>query len=168
MTPTPLTDADIDAAQDISKANFRKSKYRAMGQQIMPSDSPDWWFAKQIESEVNRRWTEMLGKQEPVAWMYDAATYPERDLRGRQWKHNMFSTSKPYTENNMVRNLRPVFAYPAPDNTATGKQSLQVEQDALLRQALEALKRGRPQIVGVLVQQDQDTAIAAIKTFLEK
>ena len=34
---------------------------------------------------------------------------------------------------------------------------------ALLRQALEALERGRPQIIGVLVKQDQDAAITALR-----
>jgi len=170
MTPTPLTDADIRCLFTDCGYSMKK-------------------FAKAIESEVNRRWTEMLVGQEPVAlmhpdktatitidyladqpawvqekwkggaplythpappvsaepvvprewenyskhldqitappvsaepvaWMYDAATYPEGDLRGRQWKHNVFSTSKPYTENNMVRNLRPLFAHHAPDHTA--------------------------------------------------
>ena len=33
----------------------------------------------------------------------------------------------------------------------------------LLEQALEALVRGRPQIVGALVQQDQDAAITALR-----
>lgn len=37
---------------------------------------------------------------------------------------------------------------------------------AVLRQALAALKRGRPQIAGALVQQDQDDAIAAILKIL--
>jgi hypothetical protein len=67
---------------------------------------------------------------EPVAWMYDAATYPEGDLRGRQWKHNVFSVSKPYMDNNMVNNLRGL--YTAPQG-----------QTELLRQALEALSDER-------------------------
>jgi hypothetical protein len=33
-----------------------------------------------------------------------------------------------------------------------------------MKMALEALERGRPQIVGVLVQQDQDAAITALRT----
>ena len=37
-----------------------------------------------------------------------------------------------------------------------------------MKQALEALERGRPQIVGALVQQDQDNAITAIKQALEQ
>lgn len=36
----------------------------------------------------------------------------------------------------------------------------------VLRQALSALERGRPQIMGALVQQDQDAAMAAIRKFL--
>jgi hypothetical protein len=38
-----------------------------------------------------------------------------------------------------------------------------VDDTALLRQALEALERGRPQIIGVLVKQDQDAAITALR-----
>lgn len=34
------------------------------------------------------------------------------------------------------------------------------------QQALEALERGRPQIIGVLVKQDQDAAITALRTAL--
>ena len=37
------------------------------------------------------------------------------------------------------------------------------DDTALLRQALEALERGRPQIIGVLVKQDQDAAITALR-----
>jgi hypothetical protein len=44
------------------------------------------------------------------------------------------------------------------------------ERDMSLReaaqQALEALERGRPQIIGVLVKQDQDAAITALRTAL--
>jgi hypothetical protein len=49
---------------------------------------------------------------EPVAWLYEEATYQENDLRGRKWKCNQFSTQKPYTGNNMVRNLQPLYAHP--------------------------------------------------------
>lgn len=37
-----------------------------------------------------------------------------------------------------------------------------------MKQALAALERGRPQIVGVLVQQDQDAAIHAIRAAIEQ
>ncbi len=37
-----------------------------------------------------------------------------------------------------------------------------------MKQALEALERGRPQIVGVLVQQDQDAAITALRQAIEQ
>ncbi len=40
------------------------------------------------------------------------------------------------------------------------------ETTALLREALAALVRGRPQILGVLVQQDQDAAINALRAHL--
>jgi hypothetical protein len=36
----------------------------------------------------------------------------------------------------------------------------------VMRQALEALERGRPQIRGALVQQDQDAAITALRKAL--
>lgn len=38
---------------------------------------------------------------------------------------------------------------------------------AAMQQALEALKRGRPQIFGILVQQDQDNAIAELRERLK-
>jgi hypothetical protein len=37
-----------------------------------------------------------------------------------------------------------------------------------MKLALEALERGRPQIVGALVQQDQDAAITALRTAIEQ
>ena len=37
-----------------------------------------------------------------------------------------------------------------------------------MKQALEALQRGRPQIVGVLVQQDQDAAITSLRQAIEQ
>lgn len=42
-------------------------------------------------------------------------------------------------------------------------ESERAEDALVMRQALAALERGRPQIIGVLVQQDQDDAIAAIR-----
>ena len=38
----------------------------------------------------------------------------------------------------------------------------------IMKQALEALERGRPQIIGVLVQQDQDAAITALRQAIEQ
>ena len=43
-----------------------------------------------------------------------------------------------------------------------------VDDTALLRQALGALERGRPQIIGVLVKQDQDAAITALRERLKE
>jgi Tfp pilus assembly protein PilN len=37
-----------------------------------------------------------------------------------------------------------------------------------MKQALAALERGRPQIVGALVQQDQDAAITALRAAIEQ
>ena len=37
-----------------------------------------------------------------------------------------------------------------------------------MKQALEALERGRSQIIGALVQQDQDEAIASLRQAIEK
>jgi hypothetical protein len=91
---------------------------------------------------------------EPVAWVYDAATYPEGDLRGRQWQHNVFSVSKPYMDNNMVRNLRGL--YTAPQG-----------QTALLRQALEALENMKnPDFDAVDSFEQCEAAIAAINQHL--
>lgn len=42
------------------------------------------------------------------------------------------------------------------------------DRDELLRMALAALERGRPQIMGVLVQQDQDAAILALREALAR
>lgn len=47
-----LTDEEIDKAQTEGEALFRRSKYGARGQQLMPSDSPDWWFARAIEAAL--------------------------------------------------------------------------------------------------------------------
>ena len=59
--PTPdrqwveLTDAEIDAAQDSAAIDFRISKGRVKGQQLMPSDSFDWWFARAIEAALREK-----------------------------------------------------------------------------------------------------------------
>lgn len=59
---------------------------------------------------------------EPVAWMFDRATWCEGDLRGRGW-HPDISRSKPYGSG-MVRNVAPLYAAP-PDFAA-----LQAKLDA--------------------------------------
>jgi hypothetical protein len=46
--------------------------------------------------------------EKPIGWLYDEATYHENDLRGRQWKCDIFSRQKPYEANGMIRNLRPL------------------------------------------------------------
>ena len=43
-----------------------------------------------------------------------------------------------------------------------------LRQDAVMRQALDALLRGRGQILGALVQEDQDAAIDALRKALEE
>ncbi len=50
-----LTDEEIDKAQTEGEALFRRSKYGARGQQLMPSDSPDWWFARAIEAALRAK-----------------------------------------------------------------------------------------------------------------
>jgi hypothetical protein len=50
-------------------------------------------------------------EQEPVAWRYDQATYMPGDVRGRQWKFNVFAQHKPYM-NNMVQNVTPLYTSP--------------------------------------------------------
>jgi hypothetical protein len=50
-------------------------------------------------------------EQEPVAWRYDQATYMPGDVRGRQWKFNVFAQHKPYM-NNMVQNVTPLYTPP--------------------------------------------------------
>jgi hypothetical protein len=49
--------------------------------------------------------------QEPVAWRYDYAKYPENDLRGRQWAFNVFSQARPYMDE-MVQNVTPLYTTP--------------------------------------------------------
>ena len=51
--------------------------------------------------------------QEPVAYLYIEATYPEGDLRGRQWKFHQFSRSKP-DRPWMQRDVVPLYDHPAP------------------------------------------------------
>ena len=53
---------------------------------------------------------------EPVAWMYEQATYLEGDLRGRQWYPHVSTTrpGKPW----MVRDLTPLYLHPAPQQVA--------------------------------------------------
>jgi len=89
-------------------------------------------------------------EQEPVAWRYEAATAIFESGEYGGWQRQI-SEKEPCAPENSIRNLQPLYTHPAPDDTA------------LLRQALEALERGRPQIIGVLVKQDQDAAITALR-----
>lgn len=47
-----LSDEEIDKAQDEASVAFRRNRGRICGQQIQPSDSPDWWFARAIEAAI--------------------------------------------------------------------------------------------------------------------
>jgi hypothetical protein len=47
-----LTDERINEIQDEAGIAFKRSRARVCGQQIQPSDSPDWWFARAIEAEA--------------------------------------------------------------------------------------------------------------------
>lgn len=50
-----LTDEDIENAKDEASIQFRKSRYRVRGQQIIPGDSLDWWIARVIETTLKER-----------------------------------------------------------------------------------------------------------------
>ena len=52
-------------------------------------------------------------------------------------------------------------------NTRGSLQKL-AEFRAIAKMALSALERGRPQIIGSLVQEDQDFAIKKLKEFLDE
>lgn len=45
-----LSDEQIDRLQIESEAAYKRSRGRVSGQQMAPSDSPDWWFARAIET----------------------------------------------------------------------------------------------------------------------
>lgn len=83
------------------------SDLRKAAQQVLDTWDTDDWF----DSDALRAFLAQP-EQEPVAWRWDQATYGPDDLRGRQWQFNTFSPSKPYTGNNMVQNLTPLFAAP--------------------------------------------------------
>ena len=54
-------------------------------------------------------------EQEAVAWRYDEATYRPGDLRGRQWRFNLFAMCKPYLhpiQEDMVQNVTPLYTHP--------------------------------------------------------
>ena len=54
---------------------------------------------------------EQPAQQEPVAYMYDRARYGPTDLRGQQWLPEL-SRLKPYTGDDRVRGLRPLYTHP--------------------------------------------------------
>ena len=90
---------------------------------------------------------------EPVAWVFQheetgRMSYVSND--GMNTPALFLNMNPRYT---MVCTL---YNKTAPDDTA------------LLRQALGALERGRPQIIGVLVKQDQDAAITALRERLKE
>ena len=65
-----------------------------------------------------------LDVEEPVAWMFDRATWHEGDIRGRGWRPDI-SRIKPY-DSGMVRNVVPLYAAP-PDF-----DDLQIKYDDLM------------------------------------
>lgn len=49
--------------------------------------------------------------ESPAAYMYEQAKYGPTDLRGQQWRPAL-SINKPYTGDNKVRGLRPLYTHP--------------------------------------------------------
>lgn len=47
----------------------------------------------------------------PAAYMYEQAKYGPTDLRGQQWRPAL-SRNKPYTGDDKVRGLRPLYTHP--------------------------------------------------------
>jgi hypothetical protein len=50
-----LCEEEIADAQDAAAIQFRKSRHGVRGQQLMPSDSPDWWLARAIEAALKEK-----------------------------------------------------------------------------------------------------------------
>jgi hypothetical protein len=50
-----LSEEEIADAQDAAAIQFRKSRHGVRGQQLMPSDSPDWWLARAIEAKLKEK-----------------------------------------------------------------------------------------------------------------
>ena len=76
---------------------------KALGQQARERDEPTILaFAAALEA----KW---FG--EPVAWMWDEATYTESDVRGRCWQHKVLGTQKPNTSW-MQRNVTALYTKP--------------------------------------------------------
>ena len=60
----------------------------------------DAWGREQYSPHIHSMWQGWQAAQaqaavEPVAWMFQEATYAEGDVRGRGWKFHQFSLSKP-------------------------------------------------------------------------
>ena len=67
---------------------------------------------------------------EPVAWRYDEATYRPGDLRGRQWRFNLFAVCKPYLhpiQEDMVQNVTPLYAHPPQRKPLTDEQIAKID-----------------------------------------
>ena len=50
-----LSEEEIGDAQDAAAIHFRESRHGVRGQQLMPSDSPDWWLARAIEAALKEK-----------------------------------------------------------------------------------------------------------------
>lgn len=50
-----LSEEEIADAQDAAAIQFRKSRHGVRGQQLMPSDSADWWLARAIEAALKEK-----------------------------------------------------------------------------------------------------------------
>lgn len=50
-----LSEEEIGDAQDAAAIHFRESRHGVRGQQLMPSDSPDWWLARAIEAKLKEK-----------------------------------------------------------------------------------------------------------------
>jgi len=77
--------------------------------------NPDWADFNNGRECGRIEATEALAAQpvrEPVAWMYDIATYIDGDVRGRNWRQ-AFSTQKPNMPW-MTKDVTPLYATPQP------------------------------------------------------
>ena len=76
---TILTDDEIDAAREVARKTFRRSRSQIRGQQITAEDDPEWHLARAVEAAVLAK----LVQQEPVAWAHSSGGYLSNDYMTR-------------------------------------------------------------------------------------
>ena len=81
-------------------------------------------------------------EQEPVAWIYERARFGPTDLRGQQWRLELYRL-KPWNGNGLVRNVQALYTTPPQRKPLTDAEIWQMVNDCSFNGDLHADKFAR-------------------------